>query len=173
MDKQNDSCKSEEEAIEICSNDGWNKVVFVPREVFYQNGHTWALFSVRIKGTAYNLENEFTSPQEYFANDFNVHLHQVILAKEELSGFLINLQMWLNKPFRFESCLSGKKRPSISVVIGPKEEFISKLDRPVFSLYYTSLRIKSEWHFVTDYTCINILFQALKKWLDEQNEVPI
>lgn len=51
-----------------------------------------------------------------------------------------------------------------------REDFISKVDRPVFSLRHNSSRMKSEWCFVVDRSSINIFLQGLEQSLTNIND---
>ncbi|HKG48312.1 MAG TPA: hypothetical protein VKB02_16365 [Pyrinomonadaceae bacterium] len=96
--------------------------------------------------------------------DYQFSLPQVILSKAGLMTCQAHLEKWLSGPFEFELQLSPSSGPLVMLFLGVREDFISKVDRPVFSLKYSSSRMKSEWCFVADHSCIDLLLQGLKRW---------
>jgi hypothetical protein len=156
-----------EARVEILSNSGWNSLVFDFKKTFTVNNKQMILAALSIEGSFWNREHAlFSIEGAELTNDYKVYLPQVILSEERVKEYRSCLESWLAKPFEFELDLSDNNEPvpEISVCVGPRDDFISKIDRPVFSLNYTSFHMKSEWCFETDYTCINITLQGLNEW---------
>ena len=82
----------------------------------------------------------------------------------ELSECLRN---WLANPFEFELELSGIRDPQLIIFVGQSEDLISKLDHPVFSLSYSTSRMKAEWRFVVDHSCISSMLEDLDSLLEK------
>jgi hypothetical protein len=160
--------------IEVLSNSGWNALIFDFKKTFTVNNKRVILAALSVEGNFWNREkllfpieeDELTNRYE-LTDDYKVYLPQVILSEDRIKEYRGCLESWLAEPFEFELDLSDdiKSDAEISVCIGPRDDFISKIHRPIFSLNYTSFHMKAEWCFVTDCTCINLTLQGLNNWL--------
>jgi len=149
----------------IASNDGWNEITISPRGRFIKNQHKVILSSLVIKGDYWDVEKRLApSPRLDLTSNVIVELKQILLSEEGLMALMNNLDTWFNKPFSFELNISGSGEDEVWVVVGPRDDLISSLDRPVFSLKYISSRMKGEWSFVTDQSCLNILLEGLRAY---------
>jgi hypothetical protein len=159
--------------IEVLSNSGWNSLIFDFKKTFKVNNKQMILSSLSVEGDFWNREkllfpieeDELVNHYE-MTNDYKIYLPQVILWEDRIKEYRACLESWLAKPFEFELDLSDSSEADaeVSVSIGPRDDIISKIDRPVFSLNYNSFHMKAKWCFVTDYTCINLTLQGLNSW---------
>lgn len=150
----------------VSSADGWNSLGVTFAERFKAGSQDMLLASLTINGKFWNRQRSMHSISEAeLADDYFVCLPQTILSEARLNEFLNRLETWLNDFSEFEIDISGSTDQSLSVFIGQREDFISKPDRPVFSFKYNTSRMKGEWCFVTDYSCINLLLQELQNAL--------
>jgi hypothetical protein len=161
--------------IEVLSNSGWNSLIFDFKKTFTVNNKQMILAALSVEGNFWNreqlllpIEGEELTNRHELTDDYKVYLPKVILSEDRIKEYRECLESWLAKPFEFELALSDNSEPvpEISICVGPRDDFISKIDRPVFSLNYTSFHMKSEWYFVTDYTCINLTLQGLNSWFE-------
>jgi hypothetical protein len=173
MDYQEENDSQLGARIEVLSNSGWNSLIFDFKKTFAVNNKKMILADLSVEGNFWNREQsllpieggELTNRYE-LTDDYKVYLPQVILSEDRIKEYRECLKSWLAKPFEFELALSDNSEtvPEILVYIGPRDDFISKIDRPIFSLNYTSFHMKAEWCFVMDYTCINLTLQGLNGW---------
>ena len=146
----------------ISSADGWNSLEFIFRKIFSTDNRELFLASMIIKGNFWQRQESLISVMEAsLTKDYEVYLPQVIFPADRLREFVNNLEDWLVTFSDLEIELSDSSEQSLSVFIGRREDFISKLDRPVFSFKYHTSRMKAEWCFVTDPSCINLLVEGL------------
>src|SRR5262249_39777440 len=150
--------KDDNKTAQIASNDGWNAIAFKLRRRLEAEKCKLLLCEISMMGEFWDREKYLPSDGSYeLSSDFHVVLPQVILSENGVRGLAESLEAWLCAPFEFEVDLSGSRDQEVRTLIGPRDDFISKTDRPVFSLRYSSTRMKAEWCFVTDQSCINIL----------------
>jgi hypothetical protein len=96
-----------------------------------------------------------------------VYLPQVILSENNLRNLSGYLRGWLANPYEFELELSGISDPQVLIFIGQREDLISKPDHPVFCLSYSTSRMKAEWSFVVDHSCISSMLEDLDSLLEK------
>lgn len=151
----------------IASHDGWNEIIFSLRRIFLGNQRKLTLSSIEIKGDNWDVEKRLApSPRYDLSRHVVVELKQILLSEEGLIALTNNLGAWLNNPFSFELNIAEGNENEVWVFVGPRDDFISSLDRPVFSFKYISSRMKGEWSFVTDQSCLNILLKGLSAYLE-------
>jgi hypothetical protein len=173
MADQEESDNQLETQIEVLSNSGWNSLIFDFKKTFMVNNKRMILATLSVEGNFWNreyllfpIEEDELANRYELTNDYKVYLPQVILSEERIKEYHGCLESWLAKPFEFQLALSDNSETDteISVSIGPRDDIISKIDHPVFSLNYNSFHMKAKWCFVTDYTCINLTLQGLNSW---------
>ena len=152
--------------VSICSADGWNSLVFEFKSRLSTRNGVFFVCSVSSDGKFWDREQTVTSEMMgELVPDYEFHLLQVILSEERLRECRDHLQKWLSNPFAFELQLSAPGEPTLTLFMGERDDFISKIDRPVFSLRYNSSRMKAESCFVIDQSCVNLFLQGLNRWL--------
>jgi hypothetical protein len=152
--------------ISICSADGWNSLTFEfqPKLSIEEGGIVVA--TIRGEGKFWDRQQTMsTTAVGELVPDYELNFAQVILSEERLRQCRDFLENWLCNPFEFELQLSATNESLVTLFIGVREDFISKVDRPVFSLQYSSSRMKAESCFVIDRSCIDLFLQGLNVWI--------
>jgi len=154
------------DAVSICSADGWNSLTFEFKDKLIIEEGAIVVCTIRGDGKFWDRQQSMISGVVGdLVPDYDFNLSQVILLEERLRECRDNLEKWLSEPSEFELQLSASSEIFVTLFIGVREDFISKVDRPVFSLRYNSSRMKSEWCFVVDRSSIDIFLQGLNGWL--------
>lgn len=152
--------------VSISSADGWNSLTFEFKDKLIAEEGGVVVCSIRGDGKFWDREQSLASGTVgELAPDYDFCLSQVILSEERLRECRDHLEKWLSNPFEFELQLSVSSEPLVTLFIGVREDFISKVERPVFSLWYSSSRMKSESCFVVDRSCVDLFLQKLNGWL--------
>ena len=150
----------------IASNDGWNEIVFYLKKRFLKDQSSLILSTLIVKGNYWDVEKTLLpKPSLELSNEFVIELSHILLSEEKLRVLANHLEAWLDKPYQFELDISENRENQIKIFVGPREDYISTQDRPVFSLKYISSRMKGEWSFVTDQSCLNILLEGVTGFL--------
>ena len=153
--------------MEISSADGWNKVSFVPKSRFPANPQWFFLAELVITGRFWDRERAlFPESTLELTDDFQVELRQVVVPAERMKELAGYLERWLSDFSEFEIRLSEEGEATVVVVVGVRADFISKPERPVFTLRYTTSRMRAEWCFVTDPSCVSGFLEGVRGWLD-------
>jgi hypothetical protein len=154
--------------VQISSNDGWNSATIEYKEAFSLNDNKLLLCGLRITGNFWGRKQSlFPDWEAELTEDFVVHLPQIIFSEKNLRKLSECLRNWLANPFEFELELSGIRDPQLIIFVGQREDLISKLDHPVFSLSYSTSRMKAEWRFVVDHSCISSMLEDLDSLLEK------
>jgi hypothetical protein len=154
--------------VQISSNDGWNSAVIEFKEAFSLNGNELLHCGLRITGNFWDRKQSlFPDWEAELTEDFVVHLPQIIFLEENLRKLSEYLRNWLANPFEFELELSGIRDPQLIIFVGQREDLISKPDHPVFALSYSTSRMKAEWSFVVDHSCISSMLDDLNSLLEK------
>jgi hypothetical protein len=151
----------------LSSADGWNSISFEPKKLLTINDQRVILIGLEIEGKFWSREqiiNLDSDLQTELRDDYIVNLPQLLVLEEGIKEFCRLQEKWLNDPRTFRLDLSASKDPTLGVCVGPRDDFISAHNRPVFSLIYSSSRMKAEWCFIVDASCIAILLEGLKSW---------
>jgi len=152
--------------VSICSADGWTSLTFEFKDKLIIEEGAMVVCTIRGDGKFWDRQQSLTSEAVgELVPDYDFYLSQVILLEERFRECRDQLEKWLSGPFEFELQLSAAREPLVMLFIGVREDFISKVDRPVFSLRYSSSRMKCESSFVVDQSCINLFRQGLDGWL--------
>jgi hypothetical protein len=166
MVKENVTNVRMDTTVSISSADGWSRLVFNFTERFNAGNRELLSASVTASGSFWDRQRSVHSVSEAeLTDDYRVRLPKVIFSEARLNEFLARLENWLTDFSEFEVDISGTSDQSLLIFIGRREDFISKPDRPVFSFKYQTSRMKAEWCFVTDYSCINLMLRGLKEIL--------
>jgi hypothetical protein len=154
------------EDIQILSNRGWNSILFHFIEAFQIDDETLILISLKSFSKYWDRRKLMVLGSELvLTEDYRIDMHQVILSQSKLNFLLNNLENWLLEPFEFMVDISGGSGATIILSVFQQEEkTVGNRDRPVIKLFYSSHQTKTEWCFVTDYTCLNILSEGLRSW---------
>jgi hypothetical protein len=149
--------------VSICSADGWSSLTFEFKGELSTEEGGIVISTIRGHGKFWDRQQSMTTRAlGELVPDYELYLSQVILSEERLRQCREHVEQWLSNPLEFELQLSATSEPLVTLFIGVREDFISKVDRPVFSLQYSSSRIKAESCFVIDRSCINLFSQGLK-----------
>lgn len=146
--------------VSISSSDGWNSIIIKFKKSFQSNKIDLIKAELELSGSFW--EREQSSLEAAIVDDYKVHLPQILLAKNKLKEFIQMLENWLSKYTECSINLSGTIDQQVDIFIGQRDDFISSIHEPVFSLNYSSSRMKAEWCFTTDQSCINILLEELR-----------
>ena len=150
----------------ISSADGWNHLLLTFARSFTVEDRKLILTALTHKGKYWDRERSLRAGfAAELTDDYNVVLPQVVLSRNKLEELVERLNAWLLEFSSFEIDLSGHSDQSISVFIGQRDDLISRPDRPVFSLTYSTSRMKGQWSFVTDPSCISAMLQDLSEYL--------
>ena len=151
-------------AVSISSADGWNTLVFNFAERFNAGNKRLLSASLTVSGKFWNRQRSIHAVSEAeLTDDYDVRLPQTIFSEVRLKEFLGHLESWPSNFSEFEVDLSASSDQKLLIFIGQREDFISKPDRPVFSFKYDTSRMKAEWSFVTDPSCIELLYRGVKE----------
>jgi hypothetical protein len=151
--------------ISLCSADGWNSLTFeFNAKLSIEEGEI-VVATIRSEGKFWDRQQSMTTRAVgELVPDYQLYVSQVILLEERLRQCRDFLENWLNNPFEFELQLSATNEPMVLLFVGVRDDFISRVDRPVFSLQYSSSRMKAESCFVIDRSCIDLFLQGLKRF---------
>lgn len=151
--------------VSICSADGWNSLTFEFKEKLTIEEGGIVVSTIRGDGKFWDRQQSMNGGvQGELVPDHHFYLSQVILSEERLRHCRDHLEKWLSNRFKCDLQLSATSEPLVTLFIGVREDFISSIDRPVFSLQYSSSRMKAESCFVIDRSCINLFLQGLNGW---------
>jgi len=147
----------------ISSSDGWNSVGFRFRKNLQAGDRRIILAELIIDGSFWDREKALASALEAnLESDYQVVLPQVLLSEDRVRKLISHLGVWSERHNEFKIRISETNDQKVSIFIGSRRDFICQPDHPVFSLKYTTSRMKAEWSFVTDQSCISIFLQSLK-----------
>ncbi len=153
----------------ISSADGWNNLLLTFEKSFTVEDRKLILMAITQKGKYWDREQSLLSGfAAELTNDYNVILPQVVVLRNKLEELVERIEAWFLEFSSFEIDLSGHSDQSISMFIGQRDDFISRPDRPVFSLTYSASRMKGQWSFVTDPSCISAMRLDLIEYLTRQ-----
>jgi hypothetical protein len=152
------------EDIVISSDDGWNSINFKLSSYSKLDNDLSVCVELTMKGSFWDRTT--TIEEAELKKDYEVCLPQVILSKNKLKELCKLLENWLGSYEELEVLLSTTIGQELFIFMGIRDDFISEFGKPVFSLKYSSSRMKAEWCFVTDQSCINIFLQSLKAELE-------
>ncbi len=148
------------EDIIISSDDGWNTISFHFNSYVEADNEHLICVDLLINGNFWDRTKAIEEAE--VTKDYEVCLPQVLLPRRKLKELCESLENWLHSHTQQEILLSKTIGQDLSIFIGVRDDFISGTDKPVFSLTYSTSRMKAEWCFVTDQSCINIFLQSLK-----------
>lgn len=169
MHKRRDSDGQVEVNASVTSSDGWNSLAFRFKEGFTAGDRGILLVALTSSGQFWDRKESVTSVSSAdLTEDYEAHVLQMVLSKYKVEEFVTRLEGWLVDFSEIDIDLSEGGDQKISVFIGERDDFISKPERPVFSFKYTASRMKAEWCFVTDPSCISILLQGLKEVVSQK-----
>jgi len=158
------SVTSTEHQWAIRSNSGRELFAGSFLEEKYAEGRTLLLTSALIFGEFWREPAFETS--RYATPDFQVSLPQLVLDKANLEELICELEKWLERPKEISLSLSGDRFHALDVAIGPRTDWISTMDKPVFSLSYASGSFEiGKWRFVIDQSCIRCFMDELTQSL--------
>ena len=103
--------------------------------------------------------------------DFSAVVEQVIVRKDALVELRKAVSDWLDHRTEFEIELSGVSNQSLRMTLGERDDLIYRPDRPALTVSYRGERMKAEWFFVVDQTCLWEIVRNSDR--DANREVPM
>lgn len=146
--------------INISSSDGWNQIEF-----HLSNFSNEILATIVAKGKFWAKNQNYNIDSAQLVDDFDVNLFQVIFSKDKLILLKKLLESWFSDPREISIEISAFNCPKVSIFIGESDEFICSKIKPVFVLNYQDSRVETKVKFIVDQSCLNLMFEDLKKWI--------
>lgn len=139
----------------VRSNDGWQEVTVTHLVSFQHEKTTLIRARVVLRGRFWDRRKSLGGFDQGIdlADDFETALSQVILPRDSLVQLAGKLDSWLQDRREFQLALGE----ALKVILGTKEEIISSVDKPVFSLQYSTTRFQCATDLVVDDTCLEVL----------------
>lgn len=155
--------------VELPSSDGWNLMAFHINGRVIEDEDVIDQVTLELRGSFWDRRQVSSlNPTYELVDDFSVNLHQVMLPESKLRLLLRRLEQWLEHHEEFELDLTGDSGQKMRVCVSPRDEIISKADKPVFTLHYDTSRVKITCAFVIDQSGVSLFIEQMTAWFSSQ-----
>jgi hypothetical protein len=148
--------------LSIASHDGWNRLSIRCSGNDRSDANEVLFGELEIEGDFWERRETESGPAKSDPRiDYKTRLFQIRMEIPALKQLKKHLR---DDTHNFGIHLS-EQDPKLDLTVGPRTDFVSTLERPVFCLRYQTQRMKAEWAFVVDPSILHNLMNSLDQVL--------